>query len=78
MFNNVRRDRMTIRTSDTPPPAPLTHRIDQVVRMTGIGRTKVYEALKKGELEAVKFGRSTLVLDASVRAWIGKLPNYSA
>ncbi|WP_426958398.1 helix-turn-helix transcriptional regulator [Muricoccus radiodurans] len=57
---------------------PLTHRIDRVVEITGASRSTVYEALKKGELEAVKFGRSTLVLDASLRAWLGRLPRYAA
>jgi excisionase family DNA binding protein len=46
--------------------------------MTGASRTRVYEALKRGELEAVKFGRSTLVLDSSVRAWLANLPRYAA
>jgi excisionase family DNA binding protein len=57
---------------------PLTHRIDRVVQLTGASRTKVYEALKRGELQAVKFGRSTLVLDSSVRNWLANLPRYAA
>jgi excisionase family DNA binding protein len=56
----------------------LSHRIDRVVEITGASRTKVYEALKRGELEAVKFGRATLVLDASVRRWLANLPRYAA
>jgi excisionase family DNA binding protein len=62
----------------TQPNGALTHRIDRVVEITGASRTKVYEALKAGELEAVKFGRATLVLDASVRRWIANLPRYAA
>ena len=51
---------------------------DGVVEITGASRTKVYEALKRGELKAVKFGRATLVLDASVRRWLANLPRYVA
>jgi excisionase family DNA binding protein len=62
----------------TQPDHALSHRIDRVVEITGASRTKVYEALKRGELEAVKFGRATLVLDASVRRWLASLPRYAA
>ncbi|MFZ6762220.1 helix-turn-helix transcriptional regulator [Pseudoroseomonas sp. WGS1072] len=60
------------------PIAPLTHRVDRVVELTGASRTNVYEALRRGELEAVKLGRATLVLDASLRRWVAALPRYKA
>jgi excisionase family DNA binding protein len=57
---------------------PLTHRIERVVELTGASRTNVYEALRRGDLEAVKLGRATLVLDASLRRWVAALPRYRA
>jgi hypothetical protein len=57
---------------------PLSHRIDRVVEMTGASRTNVYAALRRGDLEAVKFGRATLVLDSSLRRWLAALPRYKA
>lgn len=64
--------------SETYPDRALAHRIDRVVELTGASRTKVYEALKNGQLEAVKFGRATLVLDTSLRRWLANLPRYTA
>lgn len=44
-----------------PPCAPLTVRIPEACRMTGIGRSKLYELIKAGEIETIKVGSSTLV-----------------
>jgi len=41
--------------------APLTVRLPEACRMTGIGRSKLYELIKAGEIETVKVGSSTLV-----------------
>ena len=44
---------------------PLAVRIPDAVRMTGIGRSKLYELIAAGDLETIKIGRCTLVtLDA--------------
>ena len=56
----------------TVPPAPLlsmqplTVRISVAVRLTGIGRSKLYELIKAGELETMKIGGSTLIPYASL------------
>ena len=44
---------------------PLAVRIPDAVRMTGIGRSKLYQLIASGKLETVKIGRCTLItLDA--------------
>lgn len=49
------------------PFEPLTVRMPVAVRMTGIGRSKLYELIKAGEVETVKIGTATLVKVASLR-----------
>ena len=49
------------------PLEPLTVRIPVAVKLTGIGRSKLYELIKTGEVETVKIGASTLVSVASLR-----------
>ena len=49
------------------PLEPLTVRIPVAVRLTGIGRSKLYELIKSGDVETVKIGTATLVKMASLR-----------
>ncbi|MEQ1496198.1 MAG: helix-turn-helix domain-containing protein [Novosphingobium sp.] len=51
---------------------PLAVRIPDAVRMTGIGRSKLYELIASGDIETVKVGRCTLVPMESLRALLGK------
>lgn len=46
---------------------PLTVRIPVAVRITGIGRSKLYELIKAGDLDTVKVGAATLVTMTSLR-----------
>jgi excisionase family DNA binding protein len=50
-----------------PALEPLTVRIPVAIRLTGIGRSKLYELIKTGELKTVKIGSSTLITMASLR-----------
>lgn len=54
--------------SDTLPLPfePITVRIPIALRMTGIGRSKLYELIKAGEVETVKIDTATLVKVASL------------
>ena len=49
------------------PLEPLTVRIPVAIRLTGIGRSKLYELIKSGDVETVKIGTATLVTMASLR-----------
>lgn len=49
------------------PLEPLTVRIPVAVQLTGIGRSKLYELIKSGEVDTVKIGTATLVTMASLR-----------
>jgi len=56
--------------SDADPHKPLTVRIREACRMTGIGRSKFYEFIQEGEIDVIKVGRMTLVLLAALEAFL--------
>lgn len=45
---------------------PICVRINDAARMIGVGRTKLYELISSGELEAVKIGKATRVTTVSL------------
>ncbi|WP_314373455.1 helix-turn-helix domain-containing protein [Sphingomonas paucimobilis] len=46
---------------DALPMEPLTVRIKTAVKLTGIGRSTLYELIQSGEIETIKIGRSTFI-----------------
>lgn len=51
---------------------PISMRIPDACRFTGISRTTLYLLISRGEIEVVKMGAGTLVLTESLRAFIEK------
>lgn len=47
--------------------SPITLRIADACRITGIGRSKFYELIKAGEIEVIKVGAITLVPMAGIQ-----------
>jgi len=52
------------------PMEPISVRIAVAMALTGLGRTKIYELIKREELATAKAGTSTLVIVASLKDYI--------
>jgi excisionase family DNA binding protein len=57
---------------------PITVTIPDAVKATGLSRSSIYEALKRGDLTARKAGRRTLISLADLEAYLASLPTYQA
>lgn len=57
---------------------PIAISIPEAVRASGMSRTSIYEALKRGDISARKAGRRTLISFADLQAYLAALPSYQA
>ena len=53
---------------------PITVRIREACRMTGIGRSKLYELISFGEIETIKVGAMTLIPVESLKSFVARQP----
>ncbi|MFK4871528.1 helix-turn-helix domain-containing protein [Novosphingobium sp. ZW T3_23] len=53
-----------------PPTEPLAVRIPEACRLTGIGRSKLYQMIADGYIETIKVGAITLVPMRTLRRLI--------
>ena len=54
------------------PGEPLLLKADEVAKMLGLGRTKVYEMMASGELPVVRIGTAVRVPRQRLLDWIGE------
>jgi excisionase family DNA binding protein len=47
---------------------PVTVTVSAAIKYSGLGRTKLYELLSKGEIESVRVGTRRLIVFASLKA----------
>ncbi len=57
---------------------PFTVRIAEACRITGIGRSKLYELIAAGEIETIKVGAITLLPLDGIRALVGRGRSWMA
>jgi excisionase family DNA binding protein len=54
------------------PPAPLAHSINGTCDQLGVGRTKIYDLISRGDLETVRIGSRRLVTHRSLEALLDR------
>ena len=57
---------------------PIAITIPDAIKASGMSRTSIYEALKRGDLAALKAGRRTLIPFAELQNYMASLPAYQA
>jgi excisionase family DNA binding protein len=63
--------RETLAAQSALPAEPIAVRVATAVKLTGIGRSTLYELIKSGEIETVKIGRSTLIPYRCLKKLVG-------
>lgn len=58
--------------SPEPVLQPITVRIREACRLTGISRSKLYELIAAGEIDTIKIGRATLVPVTGLSAFLDR------
>jgi excisionase family DNA binding protein len=48
--------------------------VEQAAKAAGIGRTLLFEEIRKGRITARKVGRRTIITTESLDAWLKSLP----
>lgn len=56
----------------------IVYTIPEACAAARVGRTSLYEAIRRGELRAVKRGRRTIIWPADVIRWLESLPDARA
>ena len=57
--------------TDSRALEPISVKIPEAVRLTGLSGSRIYELMKSGDIEFAKVGSSTLILVESLRAFVG-------
>ena len=72
-----------MRDNDTPAqpalePGRLAYPINDFAEALGIGRSKIYEEIRDGRLQAKKLGSRTLITAKAASEYLSNLPDLAA
>jgi excisionase family DNA binding protein len=55
----------------------IAYSVNELLAILPLGRTSLYDAIKKGKLRATKFGKKTLFLAPDIAAFLAGLPSIN-
>jgi excisionase family DNA binding protein len=61
-----------------PLAEPFAISISEAARLSGIGRSSLYQAIRRGELSIRKSGRRSLIITSDLQRWLSDLPTNEA
>lgn len=61
---------MAARVDEGARAEPISVRIPEAVRMSGLSRSRIYELMRSGDIDFAKVGSSTLILVQSLRRFV--------
>jgi hypothetical protein len=64
--------------ADGPRPIPIAYPPAQAAAVSGRTRTRIFAAIKNGELEARKDGKATLIEHIELMRWVRTFPVVKA
>lgn len=56
--------------TEMPALEPISVKMPEAVRLTGLSRSRIYELMKSGDIRFAKVGSSTLILVESLRRFV--------
>jgi hypothetical protein len=71
---NPSREPASLEQPASPEQSVRAYRIADVCKVTGLGRTSIYAAIKSGDLVARKWNRCTIVLGGDLATFLNNLP----
>lgn len=54
----------------------IVYTINEVIELTGLSRSKIYQEIREGRLKAKKCGRRTLVTSEALQNWSEQLAEF--
>jgi excisionase family DNA binding protein len=67
------------KSDDTPKHGtPISYAPETAAAVTGRSRTRIFKALKSGELTARKDGRATIIEHQELQRWVSSMPTRPA
>ena len=64
------------RAGGSTPTVPLAYSVPGLGAAAMVGKDKIYDAIRRGDLIARKFGKRTLILHPDAVRWLDSLPLY--
>jgi excisionase family DNA binding protein len=60
------------------PSHPLAVRVEDAAKLTSLGRTEIYRAIKDGHLASIKVGKRRLIRTDTLDRWLASLEQAAA